>query len=124
MKRARRAIRSGDFELAETLVRSMAKTTNRAERNAWAIVEAELAYARKQYARAGLAAMRIVILHPKSKQVGAALFWAARAYEGLRRPDKAIELYQSCVRHKTTPRPIRDKAQDRLAKLQPQVAAS
>ena len=116
-QRARRAIRSGDYELARALVRRMSKTRNGAERNAWRIVEAELAIAQERYARAGLVAMRIVILHPKSRQVGVAFYWSARAYEGLGRKQKAIALYESCVAHKTTRRSTREKAEKRLAKL-------
>lgn len=116
-QRARRAIRSGDYELARALIRRMSKTGKGAERNAWRIVEAELAIAQERYARAGLVAMRIVILHPKSRQVGVAYYWSARAYEGLGRRQKAIALYESCVAHKTTRRSTREKAEKRLTDL-------
>lgn len=116
-QRARRAIRSGDYELARALIRRMSKTRKGAERNAWRIVEAELAIAQERYARAGLVAMRIVILHPKSRQVGVALYWTARAYEGLGRRQKAVALYESCLAHKTTRRSTREKAEKQLAKL-------
>lgn len=121
-QRARRAIRSGDYELARALVRRMSKTAKRAERNAWRIVEAELAIAQERYARAGLVAMRIVILQPKSRQVGVAFYWTARAYEGLGRPRKAIALYESSLAHKTTRRSTREKAEKRLAKLKAKAA--
>lgn len=99
----------------------MSKTRHSAERNAWRIVEAELEIARQNYAKAGLVAMRVVILHPKSRQVGVAYYWTARAYEGLGRPRKAIELYESCVSHKTTRRSIREKAEKRLVDLKAKV---
>ena len=116
-QRARRAIRSGDYELARALVRRMSKNGKGSARSAWRIVEAELAIAQEKYPRAGLVAMRIVILHPKSRQVGVALYWTARAYEGLGRPRKALALYESCAAHKTTRRSIREKAEKRLVKL-------
>lgn len=97
----------------------MSKTRSSAERNAWRIVEAELAMAQERYAAAGLAAMRVVILHPRSRQVGVAYYWTARAYEGLDRPRMAVSLYESCVAHKTTGRTIREKAETRLAALKP-----
>lgn len=123
-QRARKAIRSGDLELAKALLRSGLKTKSRAERDAWRVVEAELEYAGKNYAKAGLVAMRIVILRPKSQQVGAALYWAGRAYEGLQRPQKSIELYEACLKHESTKRSIRQKAEKRLAKLKEQSTQS
>lgn len=120
-QRARKAIRSGDLDLAKALLRNGLKgAKSRSERNAWHIVEAELEYDRKNYAKAGLVAMRIVILHPKSKQVGAALYWAGRSYEALARPRKSVELYEACLEHGTTKRSIRQKAEKRLAKLKDQ----
>ncbi|MFQ5410732.1 MAG: tol-pal system YbgF family protein, partial [Phycisphaerae bacterium] len=117
-ERARKAIQAGDYSLARTLIRTGQKSKNRNERDAWRIVESEMEYSRKRYAVAGLIAMRIVILHPRSAYHGVALYWAGRSYEGLDRSEKAIELYKSCVRHKTTRGSIRKKAKKRLAALE------
>ncbi len=115
--RARAAIRADDYTLAERLIRKGLKARKTAERDAWRLVDSELAFARKQYARSGLIAMRIVILRPKSDHVGAALYRAARAFEGLGRPDKAAELYDACIEHKTTRGALRKKAEKRLKRL-------
>ncbi len=115
--RARSAIRADDYKLAERLIRKGLKARKKAERDAWRLVDSELAFARKRYAKSGLIAMRIVILRPKSGHVGAALYRAARAYAGLGRPRKAAELYSACVEHKTTQRALRIKAEKRLKKL-------
>jgi hypothetical protein len=115
--RARAAIRAESWALAERLIRGGLKTGKKTERDAWHLVDSELAFARKRYARSGLIAMRIVILRPKSGQVGAALYRAARAYEGLDRPDKAAELHRACIEHKTTRSALRKKAEKRLKKL-------
>jgi len=115
--RARKAIRADDWTSAERLIRKGLKTGKKAERDAWHVVDSELAYARKRYAKSGLIAMRIVILRPKSGQVGAALYRAARAYEGLGRLEKAAELCRACIEHKTTRNALRKKAEKRLKKL-------
>ncbi len=85
-----------------------------AEREAWQLFECELALARDQAARAGLTAMRLVILTPDSPNAGTALYWAAKSYEALERPSKAAELYRECAAHKTTPKNLRDAAMKRL----------
>jgi len=115
--RARRAIRDDDHALAERLIREGLKTRLKAERDTWHLVESELAFARKQYARSGLIAMRIVILRPRSRQVGAALYRAARAYERLGRSAKAVELYSECADHNTARGDLRKQATKRLEKL-------
>ncbi|MFQ5502489.1 MAG: tol-pal system YbgF family protein [Phycisphaerae bacterium] len=117
-ERARLAIRSGDYGLAGTLIRAGLKSRNRKTRDGWRIVESEMEFSRKRYARAGLAAMRVVILHPKSEHHGAALYWASRAYEGLGRPGKAAELYKRCIDHKSTRGSIRKKAENRLKAIE------
>lgn len=116
-QRAFKALRKHDYALAETLLATGLKSRSRSERDGWRLVEAELEMARKHYAKAGLAAMRVVILRPKSRRVGSALYWAGRAYEGLGRPAKAAALYRSCAEHKTTDAATRRKAQKRLSKL-------
>ena len=122
-QKARNAIRSGKFESAESLIRKAAKIKHKAERDAWAIVSAELEHAKKNYAKAGLVAMRLVILRPKSAQVGAALYWVGRAYEGLGRPHKSIELYEACIEHKTTKRKTLQRAEKKLARLKERLEA-
>ncbi len=130
-RQARDAIQSGDLKRAARLLRKAAGVKKRSERLAWLLVAAELEHAKKRYDRAGLAAMRLVILHPRSEHVGTALYWAARSYEGLQRPRKAIELYNECLR-KTSKRrnaerskrglgSIRKHAKARLAAMRKQV---
>lgn len=93
-RRAVEAIRAGDFQAALKLIRDGARVTSVAEKQSWLLVESELEIARKNYAKAGLAAMRVVILYPESEQIGPALYWCGCAYEGLGRPRKALELYR------------------------------
>ncbi len=115
--RARQAIRSGDYDLARALIRSGLRSKSRSVRDAWRVTEAELEYARKDYPRAGLAAMRVVILSPQSERVGNALYWAGRAYERIGRVSKAVELYEECIEHRTADEKLRDRAEKRLSKL-------
>jgi len=96
-RRAREAIRAGDLQRATRLQRRAAGVKKRSERLAWLLFEAELEYTKKHCAKAALAAMRLVILHPRSDHVGAALYWAGRSYEGMKRPHMAIELYEECL---------------------------
>jgi hypothetical protein len=116
-RRARRAIETGDLRQATRLLRQAAGVNKRAERQAWLLLEAELEYAKKNYARAGLAAMRLAILHPRSEPAGNALYWAGRAYEGLERPHLAAGLYDECLAHQRTRASIRKLAEARSAAL-------
>ncbi|MBN2562445.1 MAG: hypothetical protein JXQ75_16085 [Phycisphaerae bacterium] len=122
-RRAREAIRGDDLELARRLLRKAAGVRTSSERQAWWVIEAELEYSDKQYAKAGLVAMRLVILHADSKHVGDALYWAARSYEGLERPHKAIQLHEECLAHGHTKASIRKLAKARLAALQKRASA-
>ena len=81
--------------------------TKSSEKQAWLVLEAELELAKDNPAKAGLAAMRVIILHPESVHVGPALYWAARSCEGLQRPLKAIELYEECL--EKTPKGTKSK---------------
>ena len=114
-RRAREALKAGDLDRATRLLRRSAGVKKRSERQAWLLLAAELAHTKGEPARAALAAMRLVILHPKCDHVGAALFWAGRSYEDLRRPHKAIALYNQCLERKGAGSSIRKRARARLA---------
>lgn len=114
-RRAAEALEAGMLDRATKLLRRSAGVKKRAERQAWLLFAAELEHAKGEHAKAALAAMRLVILHPKCDHVGAALFWAGRSYEGLHRPHKAIELYDRCLTRKDTGSSIRKGAKARLA---------
>lgn len=121
-QRAEQAIKAGELDRATRLLRQAVGVKKRSERQAWLLLEAELEHAKKHYARAGLAAMRLAILHPSSDRVGAALYWAGRSYEGLERPHKAIDLYEECLAQKRTKSSIRKRARTRLAALRERVS--
>lgn len=114
-RRAGEAIKAGNLDRATRLLRRSAGVKKRSERQAWLLLAAELAHTKGEPARAALAAMRLVILHPKCDPVGAALFWAGRSYEDLRRPHKAIELYDQCLERKGAGSSIHKRARVRLA---------
>ncbi|MBI5763886.1 MAG: tetratricopeptide repeat protein [Planctomycetes bacterium] len=114
---ARAAISSGDFTKAAALIERTRKVTATSEQAAWLLIESECEYGRRAWTKSALAAMRIIALHPKSDHAGAALYWAARAYEQIGRPAKAAELYRECVDHKRTPASLRDAAKARLLEL-------
>lgn len=116
-QQARTALRNKNYDRAEAMLKAGLRMRQQAERQAWQLFECELALARDQAARAGLTAMRMVILTPDSANVGAALYWAAKAYEALARPAKAAELYRECVSHESTPKNLRDAATKRLDAL-------
>lgn len=120
LKQALKAVRSGDFEKARSMIRTALSATRSTKvKQTWQIVESELEYELKDYARSGLIAMRIVILSPESEQVGEALYRAGKAYEKLERPAKALELYEECVLHKQSSESLKKKAGKRIAELKP-----
>ncbi len=118
--KAREAIEQGDWVEAERLIREGDAAADAAERQAWLLVKVDLAYARKQYAKAALEAMRLVILHPQSRSVASGLYWAGRSYEHLKRPGKARELYREAVQHPTCDDVVRKMVSARLAALEKQ----
>lgn len=113
-QQARTALRERHYDRAEAMLKAGLRIRQQAEREAWQIFECELALARDQATRAGLSAMRLVILTPDSANVGAALYWAAKSYEALGRTAKAKELYRECAAHKSTPKNVHDAATKRL----------
>lgn len=115
--RALDAIRRHDFNDAEKLIREGRKTRSISKKDEWTIVESYLELERKNYAKAGLLAMQIVILREKSDEFARALFCAGRAYEGLGRPNKSIELYEECRRHQPAPESVVKAATQRLELL-------
>lgn len=121
--RTREAIEKGDFQQAERLIRDAGTVKEAAEREAWLLVRVDLAYARKQHAKSGLWAMRLVILHPQSKHVAAGLYWAGRCYEHLKRPDKAVGLYREALGHQTCDAGVRKMVKARLAAMEKQGAS-
>ncbi len=110
----RRAIAAGDLAEARRLLAAGRKKARKSEQAAWEVVAAELSFAGKDYARGGLAAMRVVVLHPDSPHVSAALYWAGRSYEAMGRPAKAAELYKECIEQKTIDAVLRERARQRL----------
>ena len=114
---ARKAIEKGDFAAALKLVDRTRSIVTPTERTAWWLIEAELEYAQKRFTKSALAAMKIVVLHPKSQQTGAGLYWAARSYEAIGRPAKSVALYEECLANRKTPSGLRDAAKSRLAEL-------
>lgn len=101
--RALQAIKDHKFSDAEKLIHEGRKTRSSRRKDQWKLIEARLELEREDYAKAGLLAMEVVILRERSEEHAAALYWAARAYEGLGRPNKAIQLYEECRAHKTAP---------------------
>lgn len=99
---ARAALRSGKMEDVARILSVARRIKLKAEREAWQVFEAEYNVTRKEYQKAALGAMRIVILSPKSPYAGEALFWTARAYEGMGRTSKAMDLYKECIDNKTS----------------------
>lgn len=114
---ARAALSKGDFTKAASLIDRARKVTAASEQAAWLLVESECEYGRRAWTKSALAAMRIIALHPKSEHAGAALYWAARAYEQIGRTAKAADLYRESVDHKRTPGSLRDAAKARLLEL-------
>jgi tetratricopeptide (TPR) repeat protein len=115
--KARAALAAGDLEAAGQLVDRTRGVVTPSERTGWWLIESELEFHRKQYAKSALAAMQIVILHPKCDQAGAALYWAGRSYEGLGRVAKAAELFQESLANRKTPKGFRDEMARRLDTL-------
>jgi len=124
----RSAMSAGDLNRA-TEVLSEARTaltlqkagTTSDETARWLLSEAELELAKGRAAKAGLAAMRVVVQRPKSEFAGEGLYWTARAYEQLDRPGKAAELYRECLERKRLAASIRKTAEERLAALDKKV---
>jgi tetratricopeptide (TPR) repeat protein len=119
---ARTAMRAGKMDEVERILDAARKTRLRTEREAWQVFEAEFRCAKKEYQNSALIAMRLVTLSPKSPHVGEALYWAARAYEGLRRPGKAAELYRECIEHKSSDENTIRQARAALKPLTTQMA--
>jgi tetratricopeptide (TPR) repeat protein len=117
---ARESIAGGDLKTARRLLQQASGITASAEKQAWLLVRAEVEYADKQFAKAGLAAMRVVILYPESEHIAEALYWAGRSYEGLKRPAKAIELYKECLTHQGHDASTHKLAKARLKALEKQ----
>jgi tetratricopeptide (TPR) repeat protein len=116
--KAIQAIREGRYDAARTLIRAAIKATDSTSvKHSWRIVESELEFSSKEYAKSGLIAIRIVILTPESEQVGAAYFRAGRAYEKMGRVAKAIEMFEACAAHRTTGELTKKKADKRIEVL-------
>jgi tetratricopeptide (TPR) repeat protein len=119
-RQARDAIAAGDFKTARRLLQEARGITVSTEKQAWLLIRAEVELADKQFAKAGLAAMRVVILYPDSEHGAEALYWAGRSYEGLQRSAKAIELYEECLTHQGTNASIHKLVTARLKALEKQ----
>ncbi|MFQ5425154.1 MAG: tol-pal system YbgF family protein [Phycisphaerae bacterium] len=110
----RRAIAASDLAKARRLLAAGRKKARKSEQAAWEVVAAELSFAEKDYPRAGLAAMRVVVVHPDSPHVAGALYWAGRSYEAMKRPAKAAELYEECLAQKTVDKLLGEQARQRI----------
>lgn len=115
--RALDAIKRHDFAEAEKLIREGRKTRSSNRKDQWKLIEARMELERDNYARAGLLAMQVVILRVHSDEHAAALYWAARAYEGLGRPHKAVELYTECRDDETAPESLVKVVSRRIVQL-------
>lgn len=115
--RAMDAIRAHRFSEAEQLIEQGRKSRSRNKRDDWTIIEVRLERERGNHALSGLIAMRLVVLRPNSDEVGAALYWTARAYEKLGRPGKSIQLYEECAAHKSSVDSLVEAATRRAAIL-------
>ena len=116
-QRIRDAVLRGAFAEAEEHLSAGRQDAKPEDRPYWLILEAELRFAKKEFARSGLAAMRVVALHPDSPHVSAGLYWAGRCYEALGLAEKASGLYRECLGHKSISASVREAAQGRLAGL-------
>jgi len=116
-QRIRDAILRGAFAEAEEHLSAGRQNAKPEDRPYWLILEAELRFAKKEFARSGLAAMRVVAIHPDSPHVPAGLYWAGRCYEALGLAEKASGLYRECLGHKSINTSVREAAQGRLAGL-------
>ncbi|HKQ49153.1 MAG TPA: hypothetical protein VJZ71_13865 [Phycisphaerae bacterium] len=128
LKKFRAAMTDGDLAKAAGVLSaartSLAETRAKAsdeEAGRWNLCEAELELARGRSAKAGLAAMRVVVQRPRTEQAGEGLYWAARAYEKLQRSPKAAELYRECLEQKRLAASVRKRAQASLAALEKKV---
>ena len=128
LKKFRTAMADGDLAKAAGVLSaartSLAETRAKAsdeETGRWNLCEAELELAKGRAAKAGLAAMRVVVQRPRTEQAGEGLYWAARAYEKLQRPPKAADLYRECLEQKRLTASVRKKAQASLAALEKKV---
>jgi tetratricopeptide (TPR) repeat protein len=123
-EQARAALACGDLAAAERLIERARPIVTSTERTQWILIEAELEFALKRFSKSALAAMQIVILHPKSAEVGPALYWAARSYDSLGRPEKAVALYEECLANKKTPKDLRSAAAARVPGLKTKLSAN
>jgi hypothetical protein len=115
--RAMDAIKARRFGEAEELIYQGRKTRSSKKRDDWTIIEAHLERERGNHARSALIAMRLVILRPDSDEVGTALYWTARNYEDLGRPNKSIQLYEEAAAHKSASAGLTEAARRRIARL-------
>lgn len=120
----RSAMASGELERAAGILNAARgaltqtkSTTISDEKARWLLFEAELELAKGHAEKAGLAAMRVTVFRPKSEFAAEGLYWTAQAYERMRRPTKAKELYQECLERKPLASSIREKSEARLAAL-------
>lgn len=110
----RKAIARGDLTEASKRFAAGRKATKPAEEPVWLVLEAELLHAGKDHTGAGLAAMRVVVLHPQSEHVAAALYWAGRSFESMGRRHKALRLYAECLRQDRIPPAVRELTEARI----------
>lgn len=125
---AKAAVTKGEYQTAADVIDKVrhlfdgARSSARSEEVAdWRLMDARVQLALRRHEAAGLAAMKIVILQPDSPRVAAALCLTAEAYEGMGRPSKAAELYESCLARKPPEAALRRRAEEGLARVRPMV---
>lgn len=115
--RAMDAIEAKNFDAARDLIRKGMRERSSRRKDEWRIIEVRLLLADGQPKTAGLHAMRMVSLRPKSKQYAAALFLAGNAYEEIGRPSVSRTVYEEALAHETCTGGLRRAVESRLERL-------
>jgi hypothetical protein len=71
----------------------------------------------KDFMRAGLVFMRVVIHYPKDARAADALYWSARVHEQIERPTQAVRLLRECLDRQDVSDTTRSAARTLLKRL-------
>jgi len=115
--RALAAIEAKDFDAARELIRKGKRERSSRRKDEWRIIEVRLLLAEGQPKTAGLKAMRLVALRPKSKQYAAALFLVGNAYEEIGRSSISRAMYEEALAHETCTGGLQRAVEARLERL-------
>lgn len=128
LEQVKTSLAAGDTEKAEKLVdraravfESNRPSIKSEEIADWRLFDAKIQLTCKQYAAAGLAAMKVVILQHDSPRVAEALCIAGDAYDGLGRTEKAAGLFRECLGKKQLDPNVRHRAEAGLDRLKARV---